>query len=117
MKNVVAAFDTASEAKFFKETNEIGKGEVGIGLAGEDAVESFAWVRHTQGTRVKWDSGFRLYGRITRKPHFHSSSAPRLRRFSTKRGWARLMISALRTTDFPGIDAATIVNATAARIT
>ena len=49
--------------------------------------------------------------------HFHSSSAPRLRRFSTKRGWARLMISALRTTERPGIAAATIVNATAARMT
>ena len=48
--------------------------------------------------------------------HFHSSSAPRLRRFSTKRGWARLMISALRTTERPGIEAATMVNATAARM-
>ncbi len=48
--------------------------------------------------------------------HFHSSSAPRLRRFSTKRGWARLMISALRTTERPGIAAATIVSATAARM-
>ena len=48
--------------------------------------------------------------------HFHSSSAPRLRRFSTKRGWARLMISALRTTDLPGIAAATMARATAARM-
>jgi len=54
---------------------------------------------------------------IRASPHFHSRSAPRLRRFSTKRGWARLIISALRTTDWPGMDAATMVRATAARIT
>ena len=52
-----------------------------------------------------------------KSPYFHSSSAPRLRRFSTKRGWARLMISALRTTLRPGIEAATMVRATAARMT
>lgn len=40
--------------------------------------------------------------------HRHSTSAPRDFRFSTKLGWARLMVSALRTMDFPGMLAATM---------
>ncbi len=49
--------------------------------------------------------------------YFHSTSAPRARRFSTKRGWARLMVSAFFTTLRPGMLAATMNRPIAARMT
>lgn len=46
--------------------------------------------------------------KIENPAHFHSTSAPRLRRFSTKFGWARLMVSAFFTIDLPSMLAATM---------
>ena len=86
-----------------KSENDSGRRAASAGLTGEESAEVM------KPRPLFWSLAAMVY--------FHSNSAPRDRKFSTNRGCARLMISALRTTLLPGIAAATIVRATAARIT